>query len=189
MSHLVCEKCGGYYKLKEGESPEDFKACQCGGDLKYVQNFGSHFDVETDPLTKLNICSNHDSNFIKEHSAKEIIVRILAVITGILIVLMPQLLIFNENYALPLIVIGGLVSSIVVKNNNGITNAAIVGLVAGLILLILRSNITFSSEISYFDVFTLEMIGSLLILTIFGVFGGLINIFMRFLILKYKKGS
>ncbi|MCE7699607.1 MAG: hypothetical protein K8E24_012630, partial [Methanobacterium paludis] len=32
---LVCERCGGYYKLKEWESPEDFESCQCGGDLHY----------------------------------------------------------------------------------------------------------------------------------------------------------
>jgi hypothetical protein len=33
--HLICEKCGGYYRLKAGESPDDFECCQCGGELKY----------------------------------------------------------------------------------------------------------------------------------------------------------
>jgi DNA-directed RNA polymerase subunit RPC12/RpoP len=36
--YLVCEKCGGYYELEEGESPEDFESCGCGGHLKYVKN-------------------------------------------------------------------------------------------------------------------------------------------------------
>lgn len=36
MGYLVCEKCGGYYKLWWGESPEDFDSCTCGGDLYYV---------------------------------------------------------------------------------------------------------------------------------------------------------
>lgn len=36
MSYVVCEKCGGYYKLQEGESVGDFDACQCGGNLKYI---------------------------------------------------------------------------------------------------------------------------------------------------------
>lgn len=37
QGYLVCEKCGGYYKLKPGESPEDFSdKCECGGNLKYV---------------------------------------------------------------------------------------------------------------------------------------------------------
>ena len=56
MSYIVCEKCGIYHKLKEGESPEDFKTCKCGGNLKYIQNFNSHFDEEMDPINELNIC-------------------------------------------------------------------------------------------------------------------------------------
>jgi len=35
---LVCEKCNGYYKLHEGEYPEDFDKCQCGGKLKYYED-------------------------------------------------------------------------------------------------------------------------------------------------------
>jgi hypothetical protein len=33
--YMVCDKCGGYYKLQPGESPDDFDMCQCGGELKY----------------------------------------------------------------------------------------------------------------------------------------------------------
>jgi heat shock protein HtpX len=33
--YLVCDKCGGYYELQPGESPEDFEQCQCGGKLEY----------------------------------------------------------------------------------------------------------------------------------------------------------
>ena len=32
---LVCNRCGGYYQLQPGESPDDFDKCQCGGELKY----------------------------------------------------------------------------------------------------------------------------------------------------------
>lgn len=32
--YIVCESCGGQYKLEEGESLEDFDACECGGKLK-----------------------------------------------------------------------------------------------------------------------------------------------------------
>jgi len=35
---LVCEKCSGYYKLHEGEYPEDFDQCRCGGKLIYYEN-------------------------------------------------------------------------------------------------------------------------------------------------------
>jgi len=39
MSYLVCDRCGGYYELQPGESPEDFSdKCECGGHLSYVQD-------------------------------------------------------------------------------------------------------------------------------------------------------
>lgn len=37
--YLLCRKCNGYYKLKPGESQEDFtETCTCGGKLEYVIN-------------------------------------------------------------------------------------------------------------------------------------------------------
>lgn len=33
MKYLICEKCGGYYELQEGESADDFQSCECGGNL------------------------------------------------------------------------------------------------------------------------------------------------------------
>lgn len=33
--YLVCSECGGYYELQEGESPEDFSECECGGKLRF----------------------------------------------------------------------------------------------------------------------------------------------------------
>lgn len=42
MGYLVCDKCGGYYKLQPGESPENFgDQCECGGKLSYYTNFTS----------------------------------------------------------------------------------------------------------------------------------------------------
>lgn len=39
MSYLLCDKCGSYYELQEGESPEDFDLkCACGGELIYSEN-------------------------------------------------------------------------------------------------------------------------------------------------------
>ena len=36
MPYLICENCGNYYELVEGESPEDFQLeCDCGGELGY----------------------------------------------------------------------------------------------------------------------------------------------------------
>ncbi len=44
--YLYCEKCGGYYKLQEGESPEDFDTCQCGGNLIYADNINQVIKAE-----------------------------------------------------------------------------------------------------------------------------------------------
>ncbi len=39
MPYLICENCGGYYELKEDESPDDFEdKCHCGAPLKYVES-------------------------------------------------------------------------------------------------------------------------------------------------------
>ena len=38
MGYLVCEKCKGYYKLKKGESAEDFSKCDCDGNLKFYND-------------------------------------------------------------------------------------------------------------------------------------------------------
>ena len=37
MGYLVCDKCGGYYELKPGESASDYEECDCSGKLKYAE--------------------------------------------------------------------------------------------------------------------------------------------------------
>ena len=37
--YLVCNECGSYYKLKEGELPEDYDdECDCGGKIEYKKS-------------------------------------------------------------------------------------------------------------------------------------------------------
>lgn len=39
MGYLICSKCKGYYKLKSGESANDFiNECGCGGKIRYIEN-------------------------------------------------------------------------------------------------------------------------------------------------------
>lgn len=39
VGYFICNKCGGYFELNEGESPDDFSdKCECGGTLKYIPN-------------------------------------------------------------------------------------------------------------------------------------------------------
>jgi hypothetical protein len=40
MPYVICEECSGYYELEQGESPNDFEACPCGGTLKHVSVWG-----------------------------------------------------------------------------------------------------------------------------------------------------
>lgn len=54
MPFVICNKCGGYYELQKGESPDDFEACQCGGNLSYVEHSPK---VEEHDKPKL-VCSN-----------------------------------------------------------------------------------------------------------------------------------
>jgi ribosomal protein L40E len=44
--YLYCEKCGGYYELQDGESPDDFDTCQCGGNLKYADSISDVIKAE-----------------------------------------------------------------------------------------------------------------------------------------------
>ncbi len=64
MGYLVCDKCGGYYKLQEGESAEDFENCQCGGKLRYVDSFDEYLN-DGQNLTEDSTIKEADSNAIE----------------------------------------------------------------------------------------------------------------------------
>jgi len=43
LTYLICDKCGSYYELQPGESPDDFDlTCDCGGELKYYYSFDDY---------------------------------------------------------------------------------------------------------------------------------------------------
>lgn len=44
MGYLICQECGGYYKLENGESKEDFVSCQCYGSLIYVEDIDKYLN-------------------------------------------------------------------------------------------------------------------------------------------------
>jgi hypothetical protein len=42
--YIICDKCGNYHELEEGESPNNFDLnCVCGGNLKYIPNLGNKY--------------------------------------------------------------------------------------------------------------------------------------------------
>ena len=46
MGYVICEKCGGYYELSEGESANDLDTCQCGGNLRHVNSINENIKNE-----------------------------------------------------------------------------------------------------------------------------------------------
>lgn len=47
MTYLICERCGGYYQLQEGERVEDFSdECECGGKLFYTESLPENEEGE-----------------------------------------------------------------------------------------------------------------------------------------------
>ncbi len=69
--YLYCEKCGGYYKLQAGESPEDFDTCQCGGNLKYADSINEVIKAEnTDSNSKVIKLKNNSNECINCGSSK-----------------------------------------------------------------------------------------------------------------------
>lgn len=46
MGYLVCQECGGDYKLQEGESKDDFASCECYGALVYVESIEDYFNPD-----------------------------------------------------------------------------------------------------------------------------------------------
>lgn len=220
MSYLICEKCGGYYKLKEGEKPDEFEACECGGSLRFVQNFNAHFDEELDPINEFNICpdcgiensadekyckscgkmikdtkneenSSTDSNKnVLKFTSNKWILRAVAIVVGVLIVVIPTFIFVDSNYALLLLLIGGIVASLIAggKSEDGAINGIIVGVIAALLILSFRGNFLFIDDILFnIEIFIFEMSGAILILALFGLIGGVIGTSIREFLIKAEK--
>jgi len=49
MGYVVCYNCGGYYELQEGESADDFEACECGGNLKFCDSLNDYQNEDPEP--------------------------------------------------------------------------------------------------------------------------------------------
>jgi hypothetical protein len=56
LGFLFCEECNGYYELQEGESSEDYKECECGEKLKYVENLNG-MNLRSSQREEISFCS------------------------------------------------------------------------------------------------------------------------------------
>jgi len=63
MGYIICNKCGGYYELQEGESPKDFEACHCGGNLRYVESIKEVYKPKN--RLKCGVCGHEQEKGLK----------------------------------------------------------------------------------------------------------------------------
>ena len=83
--YIVCENCRSYYKLKEGESLDDFEACRCGGRLKYADETFSPEPVNNNIVNiSKGIKTNKDFSKLKL-SLTASLITVLGVILSFLI--------------------------------------------------------------------------------------------------------
>ena len=184
MGYLKCKKCGGYYELQEEEFSKDFDKCQCGGDLRYIENIDEHLNL----LKKFNLSTKN-------------IIRISGILFGASIMLIPYYLYSPAPTSSTFVLInvdsfilwvgGGLTAAFIASGkiingaSNGLYSAIISGLIVIIIFYILLTN-DFNNtspldNIAFFAVLSLVYI---LIPGIFSIIGGLIGISIRTILTK-----
>ncbi len=178
MGYLICKKCDGYYELKDGESPEEFDKCQCGGELRYVETR----DVNSN-LNKKSKSSSHN------------IIRIAGVLLGASIMLVPYYLYspFPTSSSFVLLNFdsflwwgaGGLAAAFIAsgKISDGATNGLYAAVISGLMVIIifylLLTHSFNSSLINNIALFAFLGLIYMLIPGIFSIIGGLIGTLIR----------
>lgn len=109
MHYLICEKCDGYYKLREGESIDDFYSCECGGKLKSIK-------LHNDELT----CKkNRDIKLFFKPSTSSFNLIILSIIS-ISLLIMPSsaILIMDFSPLISVVLFVVLVFRFILNENN-----------------------------------------------------------------------
>jgi hypothetical protein len=207
-SAIVCDKCGGFYELKDGESLDDFEACECGGKLKPFKGTNNGYEE-----------SNHDQNY--EETIIQFIVQIkkninlrailagvivvfgLSIITALLLRDSPNIFVLatpQESLYMPFAFVGALVTGYILGKNPkvGILNGfitSIFAMIISLFLIILAiniPNINYSSNLlnvlylylgiidSEFQYFQIiYSINTLIITMIMGVIAGFLGVYLK----------
>lgn len=156
-TYIVCEKCGGFYELKNGESLEDFESCECGGKLKAVKKINNKAQQSKTDQNHKNIKERFSTNSERIINFKAISIGTITVL--ILSILFSALLngnilisyVLNTSY-IPFTFLAAIITSYIVGKNlkNGIINGIISGLIATIISLFLINytlNAPFSSDL------------------------------------------
>lgn len=179
MGYLICEKCKGYYELQQGESPEDFDRCQCGGDLDYVEDIDLRF------IDKLNLR------------------RIIGVFIGAGIMLLSFYIfsadpysasfVYNDNTALFIWGAGGMIAALIAGGNirSGASNGFYAATISGVLVIIfsyyIKTNyFTSSSLADNIAFFAALCVVYLLIPSIFSISGGLFGMMAKKVIYRFS---
>lgn len=95
MGYLECKNCGGIYELQEGESPDDYNVCHCGGEIEYHLSY--------DELTpKQEYAPTDEETTRKKSNRNLLIIIIVSVFLIILIVsVMAPLLMYQNSFTGP----------------------------------------------------------------------------------------
>lgn len=95
MGYLECKKCGGIYELQEGESPDDYDVCHCGGEIEYR--------LSHDELTPRQEYAPTDEEIAKKKSNRNllIIIIVFAFIIILIISAIIPLLMYQDSFTGP----------------------------------------------------------------------------------------
>jgi hypothetical protein len=179
MGYLICERCAGYYQLKEGESPEDFGRCHCGGHLNYVD------EIE-------------DAKFIDKINFR----RIAAVFIGAAIMIISFYIyssdpystsfVYNNNTVFLIWGAAGLIAALIAGGNikSGVSNGFYAASISGLIVILMFyyiknnyfTNPSLAENIGFFMALCMVY---LLIPAVFSCIGGLIGGLLRKVVKKF----
>lgn len=129
MGYLKCTKCEGYYQLQDGESPEDYDQCQCGGTLEYVDEIQ-------------NQRSSH--KLLNALNFRRIVGVIIgaAVILGSFLIFSPDpyasTFVYNNNISFYLWGIGGFIAALISGGNirSGASNGFYAACISGLLVIL-----------------------------------------------------
>lgn len=128
VGYLICEECAGYYELQDGEYPEDFDRCECGGNLEYVEEVKhqeSSDDIFYNPLMR----------------------RIAGILVGAFMMVLPYSMLSPDPYSETFVYFsnlsfliwgaGGLAAALIAGGNvrSGVSNGLYSAFISGLVII------------------------------------------------------
>lgn len=94
MGYLLCKECGGCYELQEGEYPEDFDSCSCGGELEYR--------LSSNELKRRNYAEEDEFGVEEKKKSNKALILIIIVVGLFLLIIflgLPALIIYKAYFS------------------------------------------------------------------------------------------